>query len=306
MKVGINRYTVKDWSKRGIKPSEAKKWLDSGLEKDRIFGYLDAGVTSASAAKMWKKVSSECGMDAKDCLKMGINNPEVAGKWFKVGFSKEQMIVYTTFGVTSSTKAVEWYNAGANEKVINKWTKQGVTLKQAEKRMGSLVDKNKEWKELKRKDFTWSEEDYKSWRKTSLTPIEVHIWVQADLRKGYNWVNAGVTNIDDVKKWVKAGIPEGYNWINAGIKNLNDAKGWKAVGLDPVLAPEVQKQGYTRSKLSSTCGLVLSSESMTSNNPYKYKDKCVKACVKVNQILSSSKIFGYIGDERAVSVSARL
>ena len=304
MKIGVNRFTVHHWTKRGVKPAEAKNWRKSGLDNDRIFGYLDAGVTSPDDAKKWNRVSRKCGADAKGCLKIGINNPVEAEKWFKVGFSKEQMSTYTAFGITSSNQAVEWYHAGANEEVIKKWTKKGFKPKDVEHRVVKLVEKNREWDSLKRKEFFYHKDDLKLWRKTNYTPKEILVWVNADLRKGHNWINAGVTNISEVKKWVKAGIPKGYDWINAGIKNLSDAKQWKKIGLNPVLTPYVKKQGFNRNKLAKSCGNIVSSASFTSNNPYKYKNKCVLACVEVNQILSTNKIFGDIVDKRVVSVTA--
>ena len=132
------------------------------------------------------------------------------------------------------------------------------------------------------------------WRKTNYTPKEILVWVNADLRKGHNWINAGVTNISEVKKWVKAGIPKGYDWIGLGITDLNEAKRWKKTGIDLETALDIKKQGMiTSTQLNKTCGKVINNTAFTSSNPYKYINKCVSTCVNVQQVLSSSKVFGY-------------
>ena len=98
---------IGNWVKRGItSPEIAKSWKDSGLESFEIFGYLDNGIKSIESAKKWKKV--DCGSYAKDCLKIGIRNPNYVAEMYQSGFDKGEIFAYVTFGVTSVKQAIAW------------------------------------------------------------------------------------------------------------------------------------------------------------------------------------------------------
>ena len=114
--------------------------------------------------------------------------------------------------------------------------------------------------------------------------------------------------IEEQSKWREAGITkpsEIKQWTDAGVLSIKDTEEWRAVGVHSGLISGIKKQGYKSSnELKNTCSQIADEKSFTSNKPFKYINKCTAICLKVNQVLSSNKIFGYVSGNRAVLAKA--
>ena len=113
--------------------------------------------------------------------------------------------------------------------------------------------------------------------------------------------------IEEQRKWREAGLtPTEVNlWINSGVLSIKDTEEWRAIGVHSGLISGIKEQGYkTGNQLKNTCSQIADEKSFTSNKPFKYINKCTAICLKVNQVLSPNKIFGYVSGKRTVLAKA--
>ena len=123
------------------------------------------------------------------------------------------------------------------------------------------------------------------------------------------YVSAGEKRlIEEQSKLRETGITkpsEVKQWKDAGVLSIKGSEEWRAIGVHSGLISGIKKQGFeTSNQLKNTCSQIVDEKSFTSNKPFKYINKCTAICLKVNQVLPSKKIFGYVAGKRAILAKA--